>query len=180
MTRTLRAFSSIFYYCADFADCFANIFLFCGLCGKCRQYFSNLRTVFDYTDFAECFVNISLFHRLCGPCRQYFSNLRTVCYCADFADFLASIFSFCGLCGPKLINLKLLLNRERTWTRTEHEHVIFAKIPNTNEHEHVFFLKCRTRTNTNTFFPWNIEHERTRTLIFLKTSNTNEHKHVFR
>ena len=37
------------------------------------------------------------------------------------------------------------------------------QIPNTNTY---FSLKCRTRTKTNTFLLWNIEHEQTRTLVY--------------
>ena len=49
--------------------------------------------------------------------------------------------------------------RENTWTRTR----IFSKV-----------------SNTNTFLPWNIEHERTRTRFpskLLNTAKTNEHEY---
>ena len=74
-------------------------------------------------------------------------------------------------------------NRKRTLTlseNTEHEHEFFSKVSNTNEHEHIFTVKYWTRTNTNTHFFENVEHERTRTRVpfkLLNTANTNEHEH---
>ena len=77
------------------------------------------------------------------------------------------------------------MNAKRKRTRafsenTEHEHEFFSKVSNTNEHEHVFTVKYWTRTNTNTRFFENVEHERTRTRVpfkLLNTTNTNEHEH---
>ena len=62
----------------------------------------------------------------------------------------------------------------RTLTRTCKERtLVFVRVrANMNEHEHTYFSKYWTRTNTNTVFSWNIEHERTRTHGSLKISNT--------
>ena len=55
---------------------------------------------------------------------------------------------------------------------TEHEH---EREQNTNAY---FSWKYWTRTNTNTPFLKNVEHERTRTWGFREISNTNEREHV--